>query len=192
MEKAAPATVNRYLEFLKHLFNVAIADKKAEENPFLSVKLFKENNRRVRYLTTEEEGSLRQALGENRWPTVAFAMHAGLRQAEQFNLRWENIDFTTGHITIPLSKSGELRRVPMNDTARAILRDMPSRLQSQFVFPSKTGETPLNAANYRNRVFLPAVRQAGIKDFRWHDLAPQHRDGPTLRAPVSRAPTSRR
>jgi len=58
----------------------------------------------------------------------------------------------------------------MNDTARAVLRALPSRLKSPWVFPSETGATPLDAQNFVNRIFLPALRQAKIDDFHWHDL----------------------
>jgi Phage integrase family len=37
-------------------------------------------------------------------------------------------------------------------------------------FPSDTGETPLDAQNFVNRVFLPALRRAHIDNFHWHDL----------------------
>jgi len=62
-----------------------------------------------------------------------------------------------------------VRHVPLNDTAVAILRALPSRFQGGYVFPSATG-TPLNGPNLLNRVFLPALRDVGIEDFRWHDL----------------------
>jgi hypothetical protein len=58
----------------------------------------------------------------------------------------------------------------MNDELRAILRAIPSRLRSEWVFPSETGETPLNAKNYLHRVFEPALRRIKIENFRWHDL----------------------
>ncbi len=166
----APATVNRELQFLKHLFNVAIADGKAETNPVKAVKLFRENNQRVRFLTDDEESALRQAIGEVEWPMVALAIHTGLRQAEQFKLRWDHVDFKTGIITIPRSKHGEARRVPMNDTVRDILRSRQSRLKSPYVFPSATGETPLDARNYMNRVFNKALKRAKVENFTWHCL----------------------
>jgi site-specific recombinase XerD len=166
----APATVNRELQFLKHLFNVAIADGKADANPVKAVKLFTENNQRVRFLTDDEETALRNAIGEAEWPMVAVAIHTGLRQAEQFKLRWEHVDFATGLLTVPRSKHGETRRVPMNDTVRDILRALPSRLKSPYVFPSATGETPLDARNYMNRVFNKALKVARIEDFTWHSL----------------------
>lgn len=165
-----PATTNRELAFLKRVFNVAIADGLTERNPVRAVRLRKENNARVRYLSDAEEKALREAIGEAEWPMVAFAIHTGLRQAEQFGLRWENVDFGTGIITVPRSKHDETRRVPMNETVRDILRLRPSRLSSEVCFPSGTGETPIDACNYMRRVFTPAVKAAKIENLRWHDL----------------------
>ena len=165
-----PATINRHLAFLKRLYNVAIADGKAETNPVRAVKLFRENNARVRFLTDDEEIRLRNAIGETEWPMVAVALHTGFRQGEQFHLRWRYVDFATGVLTIPRTKSGEARRVPMNDVVRDILRTLPSRLKGPWVFPSTTGETPHDARNYVHRVFEPALKKASIDGFRWHDL----------------------
>jgi hypothetical protein len=58
----------------------------------------------------------------------------------------------------------------MNDTVRDLLRSLPSRLKSPYVFPSANPETPLDANNFVRRVFLPALAKAGIDAFRWHDL----------------------
>ena len=38
------------------------------------------------------------------------------------------------------------------------------------VFPELKSKTALNATNYMNRVFGPALECAEIEDFRWHDL----------------------
>ena len=54
-QEVAPATINRALSFLRRVFNVAIADGKADRNPVRAVKFFKENNERVRFLTEDEE-----------------------------------------------------------------------------------------------------------------------------------------
>ena len=58
----------------------------------------------------------------------------------------------------------------MGDDLRALLSALPSRLRSEWVFPSRAGDTPLDAKNHMHRVFLPAVEAAKINDFRWHDL----------------------
>jgi integrase len=165
-----PATVNREMSFLRRIFNVAIADGLVETNP-VKAKLFaKENNARVRFLTPDEETRLEKAFSAEEWPKVALAMNTGLRRGEQFALRWEHLDFTVGIITIPRSKSGETRRVPMNDAARELLRSLPSRLKSPWVFPSKTAATALDAKNFVSRVFLPALHEAAIAGLHWHDL----------------------
>src|SRR5262245_29120790 len=53
-----PATVNRYLAELKKVFSLAIQNGKADKNPVRELKLAKENNERVRYLSDEEESRL--------------------------------------------------------------------------------------------------------------------------------------
>lgn len=53
----------------------------------------------------------------------------------------------------------------MNETLRGVLRSMGSRLKSRWVFPGLKGKTALNATNYMNRVFSPAVERAGIENF---------------------------
>jgi integrase len=121
-------------------------------------------------VSDEEEAALRDKIGEADWPVVAVAIHTGLRQSEQFKLRWEHVDFNTGVLTVPRSKHGEVRRLPINDTVSEILRSRPSRLKSAWVFPSETGETPIDAHNYTRRTFLPALKAAKIEGFRWHDL----------------------
>jgi len=169
-QDVAPATVNRELSFLRRVFNLALADDKVERNPLRKVRFFKENNQRVRFLTDEEEARLRAAIGETDWPFVAVALHTGLRRAEQFHLRWAHVDFGTGILTVPRSKHGEARRVPMNDAVREVLRGLPSRMKGPWVFPSATGETPIDPKNFVRRVFLPALESAGVGDFHWHDL----------------------
>jgi site-specific recombinase XerD len=56
----------------------------------------------------------------------------------------------------------------MNETVRDILRALPSRLKSPFVFPSATGKTALDSQNFINRVFTKALRKAEIAAYSWH------------------------
>ncbi len=164
------ASVNRELTFLRAVFNMAIEDGKADTNPVRSKFFLKENNERVRYLTEEEESRLRVAIGEDDWPKIAFALSTGFRQGNQFRCRWTDVNFETGQIQARKPKSGRDYYVPMNDELRAILGALPSRLRSEWVFPSKTGKTSLNPRNFAKRIFRPALKRAGIEDFHWHDL----------------------
>jgi len=169
-QEVSVATVNRHLALLSGVFNKALAWKKTKANPVREVKKFRENNERVRYLTEEEESRLRVVFPEEHWSKVEIAYNTGLRRGEQFDLRWSDVNFHARTITIRDSKNGEKGYVKMNDRVLEILRILPSRLKSELVFPSGTGNTPLDATNFVNRILGPALEEAKISDFHWHDL----------------------
>jgi site-specific recombinase XerD len=169
VQELSHATVNRYMALLKTLYNKAISWGKTKHNPVIGIKQFKETHR-IRFLTDEEEERLQAAFPASFWPWVEVALHTGLRRSEQFELRWENVNFQTRTLTIPHSKHGEIRHVPMNDYVVEIIRSLPSRLDSPYVFTSTNGQTPMDSNNFVKRVFMPALRAAEIHDFRWHDL----------------------
>jgi integrase len=163
-----PATVNREVAFLRHVFNVAIRDSKTERNPVTKLRFFQERGR-VRYLTDDEAPKLMEALAtdEDR-QRVTVLLHTGLRKAEFLGLRWKHIDFKAGVLTIPRSKNGEARHVPMNATVRDILGRRPRSLSREaLVFPNGAGMVDLRWAE---KAFPEAARAAQIEDFRLHDL----------------------
>jgi integrase len=80
------------------------------------------------------------------------------------------VNFDAGSLRAHQPKGGTDYHVPMNADLRAILRALPSRLRSPWVFPSATGETALDSQNFISRIFRPALRRARITDFSWHDL----------------------
>jgi integrase len=163
-----PATVNREVAFLRHVFNVAIRDEKTERNPVTKLRFFKERGR-VRYLMDEEEPKLLKALpsDEDRQRVTAL-LHTGLRKAEFLGLRWKHVDFKAGVLTIPRSKNGETRHVPMNATVREILGRRPRSLnRDALVFPNGAGMVDLRWAE---KTFPEATSAAQIEDFRLHDL----------------------
>lgn len=169
----APATVNRELAFLRKAMNHAIVHGLADRNPVGArnggVKLARENNERARYLTDEEQARLQHEIADAHWSLIEFAVHTGFRQANQFKLRWSDVDFNASTIVARNPKGGKDYIVPMNATVRELLAALPSRLKGVFVFPSSTG-TAMGSQNFMNRVFVPALRRAGIDDFHWHDL----------------------
>lgn len=58
----------------------------------------------------------------------------------------------------------------MNDELRRILRELPSRMRSPWIFPSDTEDTALHARNFIHRTFALALEAAKINDLHWHDL----------------------
>ena len=171
--RLAKNTINRYYAFLKHVFNVALRDELVKENPVKNVQFFKEPKGRTIFLSEADEAKLREAIPSEYWPYVEFAIHTGLRQSEQFNLRWENIDTASRVLTIPVSKSGETRHIPLNNKALAILRDLKARqvILSPWVFPSPIDHTkPRDGNAFYKKIFVPAVEKAGLSGLVWHSL----------------------
>jgi len=58
----APATVNRFLEIMKRIFNLALREDMVEKNPCLKVSKLAENNRRDRVITHAQYQTLVAAL----------------------------------------------------------------------------------------------------------------------------------
>jgi integrase len=168
-QEISGATVNRYIALLKTVFNKAIEWGKTKHNPVRGIKQFSESHR-IRYLTDDEERALKAEFPPNYWPWIEIAIHTGMRRGEQFSLRWEHVNFQTRTLTIPRTKHGEVRHIPMNDRVVEILRTLPSRLNSQWVFTCSNDKTPMDANNFIRRILTPALRKAVIQDFRWHDL----------------------
>jgi integrase len=93
-----------------------------------------------------------------------------MRRGELFALTWESVDLAGGRITVhgATAKSGKTRHIPLNGEALAALRGWreQSPANSGLVFPSRRGE----ALTHVRRAWESALRSAGIKRFRWHDL----------------------
>jgi integrase len=167
--EVSQATTNRYLTLLKTIFNKAVEGEKVKVNPAAKVKLFRENHRTFRFLTYEEEAKLKAVMDPDHWSLVELAIHTGLRRGEQFRLRWEDVDFQNRIITVH-GKGGWVRHIPMNDKVMEILRRLPGRMKSEWLFPSKTNLTPLDAGTWVHGFFKPSIKKVGLNGFRWHDL----------------------
>jgi integrase len=165
-----PATVNRYFAWLRKVMNVAVRDRKIQANPVSRLKFAKEPRGKTRFLSPEEEATLTHALGPVYAPWARLAILSGMRQAEQFSLKWAQVDLSRGLITLPKTKAGEVQYVRLNEEAKDILEGLTIGNRSVWVFPSENPLTHLDPRNFYDRVWIPAVKQAGIEWVTWHDL----------------------
>ena len=166
IKEVRPATVNRALAVLKSMFNKAIAWGKADSNPFKAVKLFKENNQRLRFLEREEIPKLLVNCCSHLKPIVILALNTGMRKGEILGLKWHDIDFKRDTIHLHDTKSGEGRDVPLNAAAKSALIAVPKHPASPYIFTDNNGD------NYGDikKSFLTAVKKSDIINFHFHDL----------------------
>lgn len=165
--KVKPATVNREIGLLKHMFNCAIEWDKATTNPMRHVRLLRVENIQERNLSQEEVTKLLGACTEYSRPIVQTALHTGMRMGEILGLKWEQVDLRQRMITILHSKNEKVRKIPINDTLLQILTTLKYNKMSEYVFVCvRTGEPALK---FRT-AWLNALRRSGIPHCRAHDL----------------------
>ncbi len=166
--EATGATANRVLALVR-----AILRKAAYEWEWMDrapkVRMFKEQSRRVKWLTRTEAGSLLCALPEHLADMVEFALYTGLRQRNVTQLEWSQIDMPKkiAWIHPDQAKAGKGIPVPLTDGAVAVLRRRMSKQQHLVRVFTYQGQ-PLRWVN--NHAWKKALRRAGIENFRWHDL----------------------
>jgi len=165
-----PATVNRHIATLKHMFTKATDWNMVEEETLKrvrKVKLLEENNRRLRYLSKEECQALINACKEHLKPIVITALNTGMRKQEILSLQWGQVDLKNGFILLDITKNGERREIPINATLREVLSGIIRRIDVPYVFyDNETGQRYGNI----QRSFTTACRKANIRDFHFHDL----------------------
>ena len=83
------------------------------------------------------------------------SIHTGLRWSEQINLRWQDVDLLTDFITVPRSKHGRSRKVPINSTVRSVLLDLGSSRQR----PNDRSELIFRIRPREAKVFFPKAAQ---------------------------------
>jgi integrase len=166
LEKVEPATVNRELACLKHMYTKAIEWGYVKTNPARMVKKLKEPPGRLRYLKPEEVNALLKACSEHLRPIVVTALNTGMRRNEVFNLKWSQVDLENRKITVINTKNNESRVIPINQTLFKEFLTLSKKSNGEYVFPSKDGD----AFKSIRKSFASALKRAGIEDFRFHDL----------------------
>jgi integrase len=162
-------TINNDHIILKHCLNVAIRRGFLITNPASKVPLPDPHNERDRVLTEEEWNKLYAASRAHLKPILLLAYHLGQRLGEIVQLTWDRVDLQRGFITLRAidTKTKKARQVPMTPAVRATLLEL-AKVRSLitkhvFLYEGK----PVKAIH---RTFKTAKKQAGIEDFRFHDL----------------------
>jgi len=160
------ADVHRSLSVLRHMFSKAVEWEMMENNPFSKVKnlFYKENNKRLKFLTENEERMLLLHCKNHLKPIVITALNTGMRRGEILSLKWPQI--RNGFIYLHKTKTNEARQIPINKTLNDLFQSLPRYIKSDYVFCDKEGK-PYNEVK---RSFNAALKKVCIEDFHFHDL----------------------
>ncbi len=180
--KRSPLRVNKEMQVLSSIFTLALEKQLILARP--RTTMFRVSNERILYLTPDEGKRLFEQLDNCEWlkPIVVIALHTGMRRGEICGLLWLDLNFDRGLVHVRNTKNGKDRIILMNMTVRQLLetqwnkrrerltgKDGKPRFStpSSYVFPSPRSNERLVEIKYS---FAKAVRDAKIKDLRFHDL----------------------
>ena len=167
-----PSQRNRVLAFLSRLFTLTEhwEWRPQHTNPVRGVERAREKPRR-RILSAGELAALSNALAgaEREHPTSVAAIRvaalSGLRISEVLAMRWADVDFESGRVELPQTKTGPR----VHDLVPAALSLVTSRPRiNEWIFTSGR-PAPLAYRTVR-RHFLEFVAAAGLENVRLHDL----------------------
>ncbi len=171
--KLSPQTIHHYLKYLRHVLNRARRDGVIDTSPFDRAPLPAVHNLRVRAYAPQERRKILKGLFKqgDEWRDAAeLAGLTGLRWTEQFTLDKRHIDLKQGLIHLPSTKAGRPQIRLVSRRARQLLAQQIARHRnSRWLYPNQTATGPIDYANFRKRIWLPACLAAGATNARWND-----------------------
>jgi len=165
LKTKAPGTVKNVLELLRRIVNFGSKKNLCEKLSF-TIEMPKVTSLKTEDLTPEQLSSLLKAIDGAANIQAAnmmkLALFTGMRRGEMFKLKWSNVDYDRGFISLIDPKGGPDQKIPLNDAARELLQSHPIT-KSQFVFPGRGGRKRTDIKHQVNRI----KENAGLpKDFR--------------------------
>jgi integrase len=98
---------------------------------------------------------------------VDLALNTGMRKGEVLHLKRESVHLREGFIELTEQKNGERSTIPLNAAAISILKSIPVRIDSPYVFPGKIQGKPFTDLK---RQFDKAVKKSGLEEVTFHTL----------------------
>lgn len=165
-KKLSETTLNRDIEVLRHLLYWAVDEGFLIANPLARIRLPKQRRKPRPILSLAEEAKLLGAAAPHLQIILA-ALDSGMRRGELLTQRMEHIDLTRRVLLVTHSKTagGEAREIPLTARLAELLAKLAHEKPEGLVFTFKN--RPIHRIK---TAWKAAVRRAGIRYFRFHDL----------------------
>jgi integrase len=169
LRKVKAATINRELGPIQHAFEIAVREwgLPLPSNPVGAIRKPAPDGARVRRLHVGEWESLKKASERSRnpvlWPVAEFALATAMRRSEILGLSWDQVNWEHRTLTLPTSKNGHARSVPLGPKAISVLKALnTSETKEERIFPISPEAAKLSWKRLVNR--------AAVSDLHFHDL----------------------
>jgi integrase len=168
LKSVSAATVRREMNLLQSVLKVCRQDWGwLESDPFTSVERPPNPPSRRRRISQDEIDRVTLALGyDGGEPSTVsdrialaflFALETAMRSGEILGMKWA--DVAAKSVTLPRTKNGDVRRVPLSARAREIIAVMPKEADTVFDVDAATKDT----------LFRRARDAAKIENLHFHD-----------------------
>lgn len=179
----APSTVRKTIVVMKMILRMGVEHDHLDTLPTGRSRLSLPKLRRRTFepLTPEQVKALIACTPEYYRPFVQLLLTTGLRRAEAWGLRIQDVDLERGVVHVraqlvrrkleSLKTDAGYRDVPLPrqtiESLRAHLAIVPAS-ELGLLFPSPEGK-PVDPSNFYARVWIPARQKAGLPNLRMHD-----------------------
>ena len=176
-------TVRNINHVISSAMDFAVAQKIITENPCKNVSLPKLEHKEMQTIPAEQlQAFLQEAKATGVYEMYYIELATGLRRGELLGLKWQDIDWDNGVITVrrqvarvngeiteaPLKTKNSYRAVSISLQAIEVLKQQKAKTNDEYVFSSPNGGpiSPDSVNNMLKRV----LERAGIPKVRFHDL----------------------
>lgn len=166
MKSVCPATSNREMALLKHMFNMAERwGEHQGQNPVRLVRFLPEDNLRSETLSDEQEKALCLASPPYLREMIVFAINTGLRTSDIFNLQWMEVDIEQKRLKKIFKKSAKRLSLPLNDAAFGVIEARCGNQHGPYVFYN-----PMTGDKFKDvkGALAAAVKRSGLNKVTWH------------------------
>ena len=167
----APATANKFLVFLSNAYRLSHEFELLPDsiNPCKGIKEFQLNNQRQTFLTSPQAKRLLKEVQISPNIHLQFIIPmlllTGARKREVLDAQWSDFDRINNLWTIPITKSGKKRILPITPPLAELLDTIPKGSKYLFASP-KTKKPYVTIFNSWNTARI----NAGLPEVRIHDL----------------------
>jgi len=166
----SPKTIEHVLAIIRQVFNQAnVMGVYPGGSPTEKIKISRNDNRRIRFLTYYEVEMLLDSLcmsSQDLYDMSLLALNCGPRAGEMHSLTWHDIDFEQGIVTFRDTKNKYVRHIPITKRVRRMLENRRAYKTSTLVFPARNGGRRKEVSKTFERIINDLEFNAGIEDRR--------------------------